>query len=154
MDYACPNCGANSYEERYSERTLIYAPKLVLDGQYCCHNPNITTTHCTCLKCNHKFDVKEQNGKILETIDCGEELQVPVIDTNISVNAGETVSTIEYVPDETYTHVSIAHIDKDGRPLREKTKLEKQVENLRNRIVELEKKVNSLWENNTHDVLD
>lgn len=154
MDYACPNCGANSYEERYSERTLIYAPKLVLDGQYCCHDPNITTTHCTCLKCNHKFDVKEQNGKILETIDCGEELQVPVIDANISVNAGGTVPTIEYVPDETYTHVSIAHIDKEGRPLREKTKIEMDIEILTEKVDKLTQMVESLWKWNTHDAIN
>lgn len=146
MSYICPNCGANSYEERYSERTLLYAPKLVLDGQYCNHDPNITTTHCTCLKCKHKFDVKEQDGKILETIDCGEELQVPVINTNISVSAGEVIPPVEYVPDETYARVSVAHIDKEGRPLREKTQLERQVENLRERVVDLEDKVNELME--------
>ena len=152
--YTCPNCGESSYQENYSESTAIYSPLLVLEGQYCFRDPNIHTTHCTCLKCHHDFDVKEQNGKILEIIDRGKVIVTPTINADISVKTDETIPVIEYVPDETYTHVSIAHIDKDGHPLREKTKIEMDIEILTEKLDRLTKMVESLWEWNTHDEID
>lgn len=139
--YTCPNCGSNSYEERYSESTLVYAPRMVLEGQYHFHDPNIHTTHCTCLKCHHKFDVKEQEGKILDIIDCGETLKVPTINEDITSYTVEPVTT-KYVPIE--TTVSIAHIDKEGNPLREKTQVEKDIEKLQDEVSNLKEQISDL----------
>lgn len=153
--YNCPNCGANSYEEKYSESTLLYAPKMVLEGRYHFHDPNIHTTHCICLKCHHKFDVKEQEGKILNIIDKGEEIQIPVItneDITFNVEDFPITATSEYVPME--TKVSIATIDKEGNSFRKKTELEIRVEKLQKQVEMLEKKVNALWEWNTHAIID
>ncbi len=153
--YTCPNCGANSYEERYTESTAIYSPIRVLEGQYHFHDPNIHTTHCICLKCHHKFDAKEQEGKILDIIDKGEEIQIPTItNENITFNVEDSPITAmsEYVPME--TKVSIATIDEEGNSLREKTELEIQVEELQKQVEMLEKKVNALWECNTHEAID
>lgn len=142
--YNCPNCGANSYEERYTESTAIYSPIRVLEGQYHFHDPNIHTTHCTCLKCHHKFDVKEQEGKILDIIDRGEEPKVPTINENITFCAEDPIATIvnEYVPMK--TKVSIATIDEEGNPLREKTKVEKDIEELHNEVKELKEQISNL----------
>lgn len=139
--YTCPHCGSNSYEEMYSESTAIYSPKLVLEGQYHFHDPNIHTTHCTCLKCHHKFDVKEQEGKILDIIDCGETLKVPTINEDITSYTVEPIAT-KYVPME--TTVSIAHIDKEGNPLREKTQVEKDIEKLRDEVSNLKEEISDL----------
>lgn len=135
--YICPNCGSNSYEERYSESTLIYAPRMVLEGQYHFRDPNIHTTHCICLKCHHKFDVKEQEGRILDIIDKGEETKVPIVTL-------DPVTSIinEYVPLK--TEVSIATIDEEGNPLREKTKIEKDIEDLYNEVKDLKEQISDL----------
>jgi len=142
--YTCPNCGSNSYEEKYSESTLLYAPRMVLEGQYHFHDPNIHTTHCICLKCHHKFDIKEQEGKILDIIDKGEESKSPTINENITFCAGDSITAVtnEYVPME--TKVSIATIDEDGNPLREKTKIEKDIEELHNEVKDLKEQISDL----------
>jgi hypothetical protein len=52
--------------------------------------------------------------------------------------------SVEYVPDETYTRVSIAHIDKDGNPLREKTKVEKDIEEIQDAIKNIKQEISDL----------
>lgn len=147
----CPNCGASHYSEGPSSCTAVYYPPVWKDGVNTNPDRNTTTTKAHCYECNYDFIIKSCAGEVW-TEQGQYNPPKPPLDVDITAGAYET--TTEYVPDETYTRVSIAHIDKDGNPLREKTKVEKDIEMLTEKVDKLTKMVESLWEWNTHDVLD
>lgn len=56
----CPHCGESYYEELYSTSTLLGWTPVYKDGKLINSDPNIITTHCSCLSCNEKFSYKNQ----------------------------------------------------------------------------------------------
>ena len=144
----CPNCGASHYSEGPSWRTAVYYPPIWKDGNNINPDMNETTTEAHCCECHYDFKIHEQGGKVWTELGKYNPPKPP-LDVNITAGAYET--TAVYVPDETSTKVSIAIIDKDGNPLREKTKVEKDIELINEKLERLTKMVESLWEWNTHD---
>ena len=125
-------------------RTAAYYQPILKDGVNINPDMNITTTEAHCGECHYDFKIKEQGDKVW--VEEGKyNPPKPPLEVNITAGAYES-KPIEYVPDEDYMHTSVAHIDNNGHPSREKTQLEKQVENLRERVVDLEDKVNELME--------
>ena len=147
----CPNCGASHYSEGPSFRTAVYYPPIWKDGVNTNPDRNVTTTEAHCCECHYDFTIKECYDKVWTELGKYNPPKPP-LEGNITAGAYETNAT--YVPDETYARVSIAHIDKDGNPLREKTKVEKDIEEINTKLERLTKMVESLWEWNTHDVLE
>ena len=145
----CPHCGASHYSTGSCMRTAVYYPPIWKDGVNTNPDMNITTTEAHCCECHYDFKIKEQYDKIWTEEG---EYNPPKPPLNVNITAGAySPIPVEYVPDETYTRVSIAHIDKDGNPLREKTKVEKDIELINEKLERLTKMVESLWEWNTHD---
>ena len=151
MEIKCPHCGASHYQEGPSTRTAVYYPPIWKDGVNTNPDMNTTTTEAHCCECHYDFVIKSQGGKVWTEESKYNPPQEP-LDVNITMGAYEA-APIEYVPDETHTRVSIAVIDKNGNPLREKTKVEKDIEEINKKIERLTKMVESLWEWNTHEVL-
>lgn len=56
----CPHCGKSHYSEDYHTSTCMGWTPVVKDGVRYDEDPNIHTTHCTCLECgcNFSFDNK------------------------------------------------------------------------------------------------
>ena len=145
----CPHCGASHYSEGPSMRTAVYYPPIWKDGINVNPDRNVTTTEAHCYECNYDFIIKECAGEVWT-----EEIKFnppkPPIDANITSMPNAYVP-VEYTPMETGVSLGTAVIDKNGNPLREKTKVEKDIELINEKLEKLTKMVESLWEWNTHD---
>ena len=146
----CPHCGASYYSTGPCMRTAVYYPPIWKDGINTNPDMNVTTTEAHCYECHYDFIIKEQGGK--EWAEEG-KYNPPKPPLNVDITAGAYEATTEYVPMETSAKVSIAVVDKDGNPLREKTKEEKDIEEIKNQLDRLTKMVESLWKWNTHDTM-
>ena len=62
----CPHCGESYYAEKYSVSTVLGWTPVYRNGKLINENPNITTTHCTCLNCHKDFSY---NNKGIEVED-------------------------------------------------------------------------------------
>lgn len=135
----CPNCGKSHYSTGVSTCTAVYYPPIWKDGININPDRNTTTTHAHCCECHYDFVIKECAGETW--IEEGKyNPPKPPIDVNIT--AYET--TTEYVPTETGAKLSTAVID--GNPLREKTKEEKDIEEIKNELAELKEQISEMHE--------
>lgn len=140
----CPNCGKSHYVKHYSTSTALgwiqeYENDIPINS-----NPNVTTTYCTCCECRHDFFYTEQYGEIQEIVDKGKKPEVPVIKMPINApSSGETLT----ISKEQLT------FEPSGK-IWTKMATSEDIEKIEKKIERLTKMVESLWEWNTHDVLD
>lgn len=73
----CPNCGKSRYIIHYSTCTAMGWTPIIENGVPQNNNPNIQTTHCTCLICNHRFSYTEQYGEVQDITDDGPTPEIP-----------------------------------------------------------------------------
>lgn len=59
----CPHCGKVHYTEDYHTSTAMGWSAIVKDGVRYDEDPNIHTTHCTCLECGAQFAISTCRGK-------------------------------------------------------------------------------------------
>lgn len=139
----CPHCGASHYSTGPSMRTAVYYPPIWKDGININPDMNTTTTRAHCCECHYDFVIKEQGPNIWT--EPGEyNPPTPPSDVNITVTPKEFEETI-----------STATINiQNNEPVRAKYKWELDIEELNKKVERLTKMVESLWEWNTHDVLD
>ena len=110
----CPHCGASHYSEGPSMCTAVYYPPIWKDGVNTNPDMNTTTTEAHCCECHYDFVIKEQGNKRW-TEEGKYNPPKPPLDVNITANAYET--TTEYIPMENSAKLSIAVIDKNGKPV-------------------------------------
>ena len=151
-DIKCPNCGESYYMEGPSMRTAMYCPPIWKDGVNVNPDRNITTTHYTCLHCNHDFTVRSSynlfevndNGlnKDFEHVENDRKINMMAAGramSAINANIGEFSNTIE-LPEGSYnTEVDIP-LPKEDTNLEE---IKKEIQELHDRINQLEYEV---WE--------
>ncbi len=58
----CPYCGKSHFREDYYTSTCLGWTSVVQDGVRYDNDPNIHTTHCTCLKCGGEFSFDNKGG--------------------------------------------------------------------------------------------
>lgn len=138
----CPHCGASHYSEGPSECTLAYYPPIWKDGINVNPDRNTTTTRAHCCECHYDFVIKECAGEVW-TEEGKHNPPKPPIDVNIT-SMPNAYTSVEYVPMKTGTSLGIAVIDKDGNPLLEKTKEEKDIEEVKDEIQELKKEISEI----------
>ena len=114
-------------------RTAMYYPPIWKDGVNTNPDGNITTTEAHCCECHYDFTIKEQFGK--EWTEEG-KYNPPKPPLNVNITAGAYSTTTDYVPYDS-THLATAVIDNEGKPVRKKTKTEKDIEELKNEMQEL-----------------
>lgn len=139
----CPHCGASYYSTGPSMRTAVYYPPIWKDGVNTNPDMNVTTTEAHCYECNYDFVIKEQGGK--EWVEEG-KYNPPKKPLNVDITASACETITEYVPMDTSAKLSIAVIDKNGNYLREKTKEEKDIEEIRNELAEIKEQISEMHE--------
>lgn len=83
----CPHCGKSHYSEDYHTSTCMGWTPVVKDGIRYSEDPNIHTTHCTCLECggefsfNNKGDIikgmsKEDKESYIKTISVNDAQEI------------------------------------------------------------------------------
>ena len=83
----CPHCGKSHYSEDYHTSTAMGWTPIVKDGVRYDEDPNIHTTHCTCLECggefsfNNKGDIikgmsKEEKESYIKTISLNNKQEI------------------------------------------------------------------------------
>lgn len=142
----CPNCGASHYSTGPSMRTAVYYPPIWQDGININPDMNTTTTQAHCCECHYDFKIKHRGGK--EWVEKG-EYNPP----KPPINANLTATSENYTPVEAVTSMATLNI-KNNEVMRLKYKWERDIEKLNQQVERLTKMVDSLWRNNTHDVLD
>jgi len=137
----CPNCGKSHYVKHYSTSTALgwiqeYENDIPINS-----NPNVTTTYCTCCECGHDFFYTEQYGEVQEIVDKGKKPEVPTIEMPINADKPITLSAEQLAI-------------KPSTEIWTKMATSKDIEEINKKLERLTKMVESLWEWNTHDVLD
>ena len=142
----CPHCGASHFSQGHSTRTAMYYPPIGKNGININPDMNITTTYAHCCECHYDFIIKEQGPSVWTEPG---EYNPPVPPSDINI----TVTPKEYVPLEETTSMATINIQ-NNEPVRAKYKWESDIEELNKKVERLTKMIESLWEWNTHDVLD
>lgn len=151
MKINCPHCGKSHYSEGYSQRTAVYYPPIWKDGVNINPDRNTTTTYAHCYECDYDFVIKEECGTVW--VEEGEyNPPKPPIDANIT-SFPDVEYAAQYIPSNSFS-TAVATIDKEGNPLREKTKVEIDIKDIKEQLAKLTQMVESLWEHNTHGNLD
>lgn len=130
----CPNCGKSHYSTGVSTCTAVYYPPIWKDGINVNPDRNTTTTDAHCCECHYDFVIKECAG---ETWVEEGKYNPPKSPIDVDITARTYETTTEYIPMETGAKLSIAMIDDKGNPLREKTKEEKDIEEIKNEILDI-----------------
>ena len=81
----CPHCGKSHYREDYMTSTAMGWSPIVKDGVRYDEDPNIHTTHCTCLECGGEF----------------------TFDNRGDISKGRTGEEIKKLQETSYTDISL-----------------------------------------------
>jgi len=88
----CPHCGKSHYAENYHTSTAMGWTPVVKDGVRYDEDPNIHTTHCTCLECGGEFAF-DNKGNISKG-RTAEEIQV--VTSEVLYNSDNTCEATKW----------------------------------------------------------
>jgi len=80
----CPRCGESYYQEDYSTCTCIGWAPIYKNGVLINENPNVSTTHCTCLNCGNHFTYSNKDTTTHQTLSASLDCIVPGTSSNIA----------------------------------------------------------------------